>query len=207
VAQLGTADGGDGDDSALLAAIIAGDQGAMAQLYARYSAIVLALALRILRDRASADELLNDVFMELWNRCDRFDAKRGSLSTYLLTLARSRAIDRLRAKRRQATVPLPDGGLSDPASDALGAPLRTVSADEDRQHLAAGLAELTAEQREALELAYYEDLSHSQIAERLGRPLGTVKTHIRQGLIQLRACLRRVMRDPHEQTVADGDQP
>jgi RNA polymerase sigma-70 factor (ECF subfamily) len=205
VAQTGTADGG-GDDGTLLAAIIAGDQEAMAQLYARYSAMVLALALRILRDRASAEELLNDVFMELWNRCERFDAQRGSLATYLLTLARSRAIDRRRAQRRQLTVPLPDGGMSDPASDALGSPLRTMAGDEDRQHLAAGLAQLSAEQRQALELAYYEDLSHSQIAERLGRPLGTVKTHIRQGLIQLRVCLRRVMRDPHERTVTEGDQ-
>ncbi len=205
MAQSGTAQDG-GDDGAMMAAIIAGDQGAMATLYARYSAMVLALALRILRDRALAEELLNDVFMELWNRCERFDAQRGSLATYLLTRARSRAIDRLRAKRRQLTVPLPDGGMSDPAGGALSSPIGAVAGDDDRQHLAAGLAQLTAEQRQALELAYYEDLSHSQIAERLGRPLGTVKTHIRQGLIQLRACLRRVMRDPHDQTASEGDQ-
>lgn len=124
-------------------------------------------------------------------------------ATYLLTLTRSRAIDRLRARRRQQTVPLPEGGMSDPAS---GGPLHAAAGGEDREHLAAGLAQLSAEQRQALELAYYEDLSHSQIADRLGRPLGTVKTHIRQGLIQLRACLRRVMRDPHERTAAEGEQ-
>jgi RNA polymerase sigma-70 factor (ECF subfamily) len=194
-------------DLALLAGITAGDQAAMERLYDRYSPMVLALAVRILRDRAAADELLNDVFMELWNRIDRFDATRGTLATYLLTLARSRAIDRLRARKRQGLVALPEGGMAEPEPDALGAPLRTVVADENKQQLSAALARLPQECRQALELAYFEDLSHSQIAERLARPLGTVKTHIRQGLIQLRDSMRSNMDEPHHTTTAAGDSP
>ena len=180
----------------LMRGIAAGDQAAMERLYDRYSPLVLALALRILRDQASADELLNDVFMELWNRSDRYDAGRGTLTTYLLTLARSRAIDRLRARRRQALATLPEAGIAAAEPDSLGAGLRSVVADEQRLLLSDALSRLPLEQRQALELAYFDDLSHSQIAERLHRPLGTVKTHIRQGLIQLREAMRTTMDEP-----------
>lgn len=194
-------------DLACLAAIAAGDQTALVGIYERHSPLVLALAVRILRDRAAADELLNDVFMELWNRIDRFDAARGSLLTYLLTLTRSRAIDRLRAKRRQGLVALPEGGMAEQEPDSLGAPLRSLVADENRLQLSAALGRLSIECRQALELAYFEDLSHSQIAERLARPLGTVKSHIRQGLIQLREIMRSTMDEPHQSSAAEGDSP
>lgn len=194
-------------DRALLAGIAAGDQSAMGGLYDRYSPMVLALALRVLRDRASAEELLNDVFMELWNRIERYDASRGSVATYLLTLCRSRAIDRLRARRRHSLVALPEAGLAEPEPDSLGTALRTVVADEHHQLLKAALERLAPEQRQALELAYFDDLSHSQIAERLARPLGTVKTHIRQGLIQLRESMRNTMDEPQDAHAATGDAP
>jgi RNA polymerase sigma-70 factor (ECF subfamily) len=189
------------DDPLLLARVAAGDHAAMERLYDRYSPMVMALALRILRERAPAEELLNDVFMELWSRVERFDAARGNLLTYLLTLCRSRAIDRLRAQRRHAAVGLDEAGTAAPDADGRGAPSLRLEDEEHRQRVAAALAQLGADQRKALELAYFEDLSHSQIAALLGRPLGTVKTHVRQGLIQMRELLRTMMGDPRDERI------
>ena len=195
-----------GDDSALLAALVARDQTAMTRLYDRYSPMVLALALRILRDRAPAEELLNDVFMELWSRPERYDPARGGLLTYLLTLGRSRAIDRLRAQRRQAGTTL-DEANSPESGEGSGAGLLKIEDEEHRQCVAAALGQLPSDQRRAIELAYFDDLSHSQIAARLGRPLGTVKTHVRQGLIRLRDLLRTLGNDHGEDQGRAGRQP
>ncbi len=175
------------DDHALMAAIANGDQSALEQLYERFSPMVYALCRRVLRDPNVADELLADIFMEVWRKSERFDASRGSVVTYLATLTRSRAIDRLRSQRRTAAAPLseiaePEASPSDPAS-ALGDA-------EQRARVASALALLSPDQRAAIDLAYFSGLTQSQIAQRLNKPLGTVKTHIRQGLIQLRDVLR-----------------
>lgn len=190
-----------GDDAALLVGLAARDQTAMERLYDRYSPMVLALALRVLHDRAPAEELLNDVFMELWNRPERYDPSRGGLLTYLLTLGRSRAIDRLRAQRSRAGTTLDEANT--PETGASSGALR-IEDEEHRQCVAAALGQLPSDQRRAIELAYFDDLSHSQIAARLGRPLGTVKTHVRQGLIRLRELLRTLENDQRDAT---GGQP
>ncbi len=173
-------------DAAIMAAIAAGDRAALESLYDRYSPMVYALCRRILRDPAAADDLLSDIFLELWRRGDRFDPLRGSVPTYLATLTRSRGIDRLRAQARTAAAPLneetADGSVIDPSAE--------LTADERGLEVRKALAGLSIEQRQAVELAYYEGLSHSQIADRLSKPLGTIKTHIRQGLIHLRDSLR-----------------
>jgi RNA polymerase sigma-70 factor (ECF subfamily) len=188
VGQLGAAEC-DGAEAALMARVAAGDHGAMEAIYDRYSRLVYAIAMRMLHDAQAAEELLSDIFMELWRKVERFDAARGSLATYLATLTRSRAIDRMRAARRHAAAPLAAdqaAALVDPAA----APSSRLTGAEDRARMVTALGRLSGDQRSTLELAYFDDLSHSEIATRLGKPLGTVKTHIRQGLIMLREILQ-----------------
>lgn len=178
-------------DAALIAAVAAGDEAAMARLYDRFSPLIQAVAVRMLRDRAVADELAEDVFVEIWRRSGQYDATRGSLATWIATIARSRGIDRIRARQRHGHVELgeddrPEAAYIAPASD----PAAGVVAGEDRVRIARALRALGSEQREALELAYFDGLTQTEIAARLSRPLGTVKTHMRQGLIRLRDELR-----------------
>lgn len=170
-------------------AVAGGDRSALAALYDRYSPLVLALCQRVLRDSGQAEEVLVDVFFEVWTKADRFDPSRGSPMTYLLTLARSRAIDR---KRSQASRPKITSDFTDAAalSDPVPNPSESIDLKERGAAVRAALAELEPAQREALECAFYEGLSHSEVAAKLNRPLGTVKTHIRQGIIQLREKLR-----------------
>lgn len=176
------------EDAALMAAVAAGDRAALGRLYDRYARLVYALCVRVLRDAADAEDVLIDVFAELWERRDRYDLTRGSPLTYLTTLARSRAIDRLRSRGGTRPVSTESstarelGTTDDAATPAMLA--------EQRTRVRAALSGLEAEQRACVELNFYDGLSHTQIAERLGKPLGTVKTYIRQGLIRLREALR-----------------
>lgn len=179
------------DDFALMQGIAAGDQTALGRLYDRHSGLVFTLAQRILHDRMAAEDLLMDVFWEIWSRGDRYDPSRGSPITYLLTLTRSRAIDRRRSSAKHSRVQtgsdLSDGPVG--AAEFTG-PESSAMANELGQRVRAAMSKLDVTQRQAVELSFFDDLSHSQIAERLGKPLGTVKTNIRQGLIHLRQCMR-----------------
>jgi RNA polymerase sigma-70 factor (ECF subfamily) len=174
-------------DEALMAAIARGDQSALAALYDRFSPMIFALCRRALRDAAAAEDLLEEIFVELWRRADRYDASRGGVATYLATLTRSRAIDRLRSRSRAQAGAIPEG--ADPVAPATD-PAAGIAGDERQRRVAAALAALSPDQRQAIELAYYEGLSHTEIAQRLAKPLGTVKTWVRQGLIRLRDDLR-----------------
>jgi RNA polymerase sigma-70 factor (ECF subfamily) len=178
-------------DVELLAAVRLGDREAFHALYHRFAAELFALCERVLHDRDEAEDAVADVFWEVWRRRERYDAARGPARSYLMTLARSRAIDRLRS---QAARPDMKANKRLDAAELLVAvgrsPEDAASAVELRGLVTAALAALNARQREAMELAYYEGLSHQQIAARLTAPLGTVKTHIRQGLTKLRAALR-----------------
>ena len=175
------------DPEALMAAIAAGSQDAVAALYDRFSPLVHAMCRRILHDEAAAEDLLEDIFIEVWNKRERYDPARGGVATYLATLTRSRAIDRLRAQRRSPATPLLDG--FDPAAPASD-PARATYDRERKVMVERALAGLNEDQRKAIELAYYDGLSHNDVAERLAKPLGTVKTWIRQGLIRLRDSMR-----------------
>ena len=183
------------DDAELMVAIAAGDVRAFERLYERHAGAVLATCIRILRDRPEAEDVLEEIFWEVWRRRDRYDATRAEPLSYLLTLSRSRALDRLRFRRRregvwltahevgpQGEVPVAPGPGNDPFGDALAAQRRAAI---DR-----ALGELPESHRRAVELNFFEGLSHREIAERLGDPLGTVKTRIRQGLLVLRKTLR-----------------
>ena len=183
------------EGSVLMAAVRCGDRRAFRALYDRFAPEVLALCERILHHRADAEDAVADVFWEVWQRRDRYDASRGGARPYLMTLARSRAIDRLRsqAARPEART---EGARRTPEQDELtgtmASPEDSAAYAELKVRVAAALAELDARQREAMELAYYEGLSHQQIAERLTAPLGTVKTHIRKGLAKLRFALQHI---------------
>ena len=187
---------GQRDDIALMAAVARGDRDALSRLYDQYNRLVFTLCLRVIRDRGEAEDLLIEVFQELWARSDRYDPTRGSPLTYLSTLARSRAIDRLRSRSKAigATVTLASVGDS-PVDQTELTPGANVELAEQRQRVTAALGTLDRAYREAVELSFYDGLSHTEIAEKLNKPLGTVKTYIRQGLIRMRDLLRMDERD------------
>ncbi len=170
-------------------AIAGGDRAALATLYDRHSPLLLAICRRVLKDANEAEDVLTDIFFEVWRKADRFDAGRGSPLTYLVTLSRSRAIDR---KRSRDSRPKVTSDFTDAAAqaDPVPTPLEFIDTQEQTQQIRKALAGLEQAQREVIECAYYDGLSHSEIAEKLNRPLGTVKTYIRQGLIRLRESLR-----------------
>ncbi len=166
-------------DFSLVSAIRSGDESAMAMLYDRYSSLVYSVALRVLGDTGAAEDILQEVFMQLWRNPGLFDSSRGNLGAWLAVISRNRAIDGLR--RRKPETDIADIVLSvepDMAAEAE----RSVAMVKVRGALEA----MPASQRAALEMAYFEGLSHSEIAVKTGEPLGTIKTRIRSGLLALR---------------------
>jgi RNA polymerase sigma-70 factor, ECF subfamily len=176
------------DDRALIQRVAAGDDGALAELIDRHSPILTSLAGRILGDPADAEEVVLEAFVHAWNRADRYDPARSSVSTWLVLIARSRAIDRLRSRRvteRTAEA----ARQENPAPHESPRAARNVFNGERRRRVAAALRELPTEQREVIELAYYGGLTQSEIAARTGTPLGTVKTRTLLAMNKLRAAL------------------
>src|SRR6185503_17892371 len=171
------------DDGALIASIRAGNQSAMAELYDRYSSIVYAVAMRVLGDTAAAEDVLQEIFMQLWRNPGTFDASRGSLAPWLAVIARNRAVDVLRKRRPQ-----------DDIENVTLSVEPDLAAEADRSRVAgkvrAVLSQMPALQRSALEMAYFEGYSHSEIADKTGEPLGTIKTRIRAGLMLLRKAVQ-----------------
>jgi RNA polymerase sigma-70 factor (ECF subfamily) len=179
-----------GDDLTLVQAMATGDAGALSSFYDRHSGIVFATCLRTLGDRPAAEELLLDIFHEFWQRAGQYDQARGNPLTFLLTLTRSRAIDRRRTMGKKSNLKLVSDDATDPAPDSQPDALQTLITSETAGRVRVALQQLEPEQRRAIEMAYYDAMSHSEIAAALNKPLGTVKTYIRQGLIRLRECLR-----------------
>lgn len=167
-----------------------GDGQALAELYDRHGRSVYALGVRILGDAAEAEDLTQDVFTLAWKNAARYDAARGAVAAWLLVTARTRAIDRLRARRARPQGPTADdGGRLAAIPDASPSVDVIVAAAQQASSVRQAMQHLPAEQRDALELAYFEGLSHSEIAERTGIPLGTIKTRIRSGLLRLREAM------------------
>ena len=180
------------EELALIRAIAAGDKAAFGSLYDRYAGTVMALCLRVLGDRAEAEEAVTDVFWQVWQQAGRFDLDRGQPIAWLSTLARTRAIDRRRAllRRRSVVLPEDDGdgsrtervaSSSDPHADAIGS--------QQGERVRRALSALAPDQRRAVEMNFFGGLSHQDIAEELGEPLGTIKTRIRSGLARLKESL------------------
>jgi RNA polymerase sigma-70 factor (ECF subfamily) len=177
------------DDLSLMRSIAAGDREAMALLYDRHAPRVLAVCRRVLGDSGDAEDVVTDVFFELWSRAERFDPDRGSPLTYLMTLSRSRAIDRKRSVGSRPKATSTDTDAAQMAAD-LSTPLDSADTAEQCQRVRRAILLLDPAQRETIECAFFDGMTHTEIAEKLKKPLGSVKTYIRQGLIRLRESLR-----------------
>ncbi len=197
-------------DAELVAFLVEGDEAALAELYDRHADSLFRAALMRLGDRGLAEEVLQDTYLALWNRAELFDGSQGSVIGWLSTIARNRAIDRLRSSaRRPAPIALSglvqlgaEGSAADDARDAIMAaatplsgvtaaldPEREVDIAELRREVEQALASIPDQERQVLTMAYYEQLSQSEIAARLAWPLGTVKTRTRRALARLRETL------------------
>jgi RNA polymerase sigma-70 factor (ECF subfamily) len=179
------------DDLELVERIRQGEQAALDLLYKRYSSPVYSLVWKILQHAEEAEDVALDVFWQVWRQADRYDPARGAPPAWIFTLARSRAIDRLRARNRREdrTISIDDPAVHIDPLDENAAPDQIVSFRQSRDAVRASMTKLSPVQREAVELAVLKGLTHVEIAEKLGQPLGTVKTRIRQGLIRLRRHL------------------
>lgn len=181
-------------DHHLVGRMSEGEDAALGELYDRYGKTLYALALAIVREPADAEEVVVDAFGQAWRQAGAFDPLRGSVGAWLATIARSRALDTVRARGRRAraherAAQLSDEGLATPVA-ALGPdPARGAERGEARRLVAEALAGLPEPQRVAIQLAYFEGLSQSEIAARLAEPLGTVKTRMRAGMEKLRGLL------------------
>ena len=171
------------DETAILTRIGQRDENAMEEIFRRYSGLVYSVALRVLRDSGQAEDVLQEVFLQLWRKPAAFVQNRGSLGAWLVVIARNRAIDVLRRRKP-----------SDSVDDVVLASTVNVADEAERntmmEKVRRVIADLPMEQRKSLELAYFEGLSHTEIASRTGDPLGTVKTRIRQALISLRKAFQ-----------------
>jgi RNA polymerase sigma-70 factor (ECF subfamily) len=168
----------------LLRDVARGDRAAFAELYDRTSARVMGLVTRLLRDRAQSEEVTQEVFLEIWQQAPKFDANRGSGMAWVLTMTHRRAVDRIRASQKSHERDLRIG-IRDMERDFDGVS-EAVEIRVENERVKRAMSRLTPLQREAVILAYYGGYSHSEMAEILGIPLGTVKTRLRDGMIRLR---------------------
>jgi RNA polymerase sigma-70 factor, ECF subfamily len=151
----------------------------MTELYDRYSGIVYSVALRVLGDTGAAEDVLQEVFMQLWRNPGLFDSSRGNLAPWLAVIARNRSIDAIRKRRPETDI---EDVVVSVDCDLAGEADRAIAMEKVRGAMGA----MPPAQRSALEMAYFEGLSHSEISEKTGEPLGTIKTRIRTGLLALR---------------------
>jgi RNA polymerase sigma-70 factor, ECF subfamily len=175
-------------DSALIERMRTGDEAALSTLYDRYAAMLFGMMMRILNDRGAAEEVLQDLFLQLWRNAGQFDASRGSLPAWLMVIGRNRAISRLRGRRDREVLEEEEGDFAGTFASPQNIEDEAARAQMART-VSAALAKLPAEQRQAVELAYFEGMSQSEIASKTGAPLGTVKTRVRTAMQTLRQML------------------
>ncbi len=178
----------------LLKLIADGNASAFEILYNRYGSLIFAICLRVLKHELDAQDLLSEIFIEVWQKADRFDPCRGSPESFLVTIARSRAIDRMRkiaSRARSENCRTVYHDLTTGEYNITLKPLETIVAREERHRVQNALFELKVLHRRMLESTFYDGMTHQQISRRFKLPLGTVKTSIRQALIALRATLQR----------------
>jgi len=170
-------------DKDLLSRVASGDHQALKALYGQVSDRAMSIALRVVKDRSEAEDVVQEAFVEVWKRAKQFDASRGGAAAWVITIARNRAIDRVRAKGSSARTI--QGAASEPAAPPVPAPLEIAEQRRDRDRVLEALGQLPAEQRRAVELAYFDGLTQSEIASETKEPLGTVKTRIRLAMAKL----------------------
>jgi RNA polymerase sigma-70 factor (ECF subfamily) len=170
------------DDFALLSRVRSGDQVAMAALFDRYSGVLYSVALRVLKDPGQAEDIMQDIFIHVWRKPDSFASGKGSLGGWLAVVTRNRAIDLLRKRRP-----------SDSVDDVVLTSKTNTASEAERnvlmEKVRVVMAELPPDQKTSVELAYFDGMSHTEIAEKTGEPLGTVKTRIRLAMMTLRKAL------------------
>ena len=183
------------EDIRLLEKVVQRDQTSFAALYDRYASLIYTMVLRMVKSTDEAEDLLQEIFMQIWNKAEMFAGSKGSVYTWVVTIARRKAIDRLRSSQslhkgesldEEETVAIPG------AAYQMNPLTATISAEYE-ELMRSGLAQLSDDQRAIIELSYYEGYTQAQIATRLDVPLGTVKTRMRQGLIRLRDYLKERM--------------
>ncbi len=181
-------------DSALIGRIADGDESALGELYDRYASMLLALARRVLGRQSDAEEVLQEVFLQVWNQARRYDTSRSAVSTWLVLITRSRAIDRLRSRQ---VLDRTLGSLQQENRDLNTSPegIRSVLWEQRRRRLNVALDGLPNEQRQVLELAFYRGMTQSEIASGTGIPLGTVKTRTLLAMKKLRKALQEEVQD------------
>ena len=175
-------------DSALIMKMMAGDEDALSIIYDRYSALLFGMLMRILKDQQAAEEVLQDMFLQLWRNAGQFDAGRGSLAAWLLVIGRNRAISRLRSRANREVLEEKEDAYANTFVSSQNVE-DEVSRTELMEILKAALAQLPVEQRLAVELAYFEGMTQSEIATKTGSPLGTVKTRVRAAMQSLKQIL------------------
>ena len=174
------------DAAALMVRVAGGDHGAFAVLYDELAPLIFGVSKRVLHDPSHAEEVTQEVFLEIWRQAPRFDGSRGSVRAWAATIARRRAVDRVRSEQARRDRNRADAAVADPPPP----PTAEVVIDRDlRARATAALGQLTANQREVLELAYFGGFTHVEIADRLGIALGTAKTRVRDGLTKLRQVM------------------
>jgi len=186
----------DPTDLNLMQRIAARDAAALAELYDRHSRRVFGLILRIVRDRSEAEEILQEAFMRVWKRAEIYDGQMGGPLPWIVRVARNCAIDRLRARRLRAAVNAPAidlAAVESPTSSGIQTPEAAVLDAERREKVTDALAGLPAEQRQLIEAAFFEGYTHSELSQRYGLPLGTVKTRIRAGMLAMRRRLEHAV--------------
>lgn len=184
---------------ALLARVALGDRAAFSTLYQQTAAHLLGVILRINTDRAQAEDLLQEIFVKIWGAAGSFDAQRAQPMTWLTSIARNRAIDSLRRRQTEPTWVTTKGSPDDDEDDDLldqlasdnAGPMELLGQAVQARAVAVCMKGLTGEQQQTLALAFYQGLSHSEVAEQMRQPLGSVKSWVRRGLLALRGCLER----------------
>jgi RNA polymerase sigma-70 factor (ECF subfamily) len=193
----------DPSDEALLTRISRGDSDALGVLYDRYARVAIAIAYRVLGEHGAAEDVVQEAFLAVWRRVDSFDPSRGSVRSWLLTIIRNGAIDRRRGRHARA---LQDTALDDVAfrlTTGDEETFDTVASSVEAERVREALSTLPPEQREAIELAYFGGLTHQEIAQRTGAPLGTIKGRMRLGLHKLRGSLGDLL--PPDSPSTSGD--
>ncbi len=190
---------GSANDLSLVADMARAEERAAAALYDRHGAVMYGLALRMVGEAADAEEVVLDAFAQAWREADRYDTSRGSVLGWLTTIVRTRALDTIRARgRRSKMVDAASARLDEPAAmgEPLPSPDRAAEESERAGAVSSALKSLPEQQRRAIELAFFEGLTHQEVAERLREPLGTVKTRIRLGMLKLRDMLGGLAPEP-----------
>jgi len=196
------------ESAALLEALTrmaAGDHPALAACYDLIGSVVFSLAVRMLRDRAAAEDVSQDIFVQVWRQAGNYDTTRGSPEAWIMMIARTRILDRIRSRGSGVVLKsvgenLPDAPAADDWPDDL------AISREDAANVRQALAELPAEQKQAVELAFFDGLTHMEISEKTGVPLGTIKTRIRLGLMKIRDQLRPIMGEANNEPDTSEEQ-